>query len=66
MKKIFSISIIAIGVTLFTLNSCKKDEPDTETQSAVDNNICETEFTKMMPRVNDFGINEQGIKGMRS
>lgn len=64
MKHITYLSLLVI--LALTINSCKKEEPDTETQSAVDNNICETEFTKMMPRVNDFGINEQGVKGMRA
>lgn len=67
MKKVTYLSLLIAGtITLFTINSCQKEKPDTETQSAVDNNICETEFTKMMPRVNDFGINEQGVKSMRS
>jgi hypothetical protein len=67
MKRISYLSLFIVAVTsVLTINSCKKEEPDTETQSAVDNNICETEFTKMMPRVNDFGINEQGVKSMRS
>ncbi len=62
MKRILFSSLFLIGLIALTLNSCKKEEPDTETQSAVDNNICETEFTKMMPRINSYGINEQGIK----
>ncbi len=66
MKRILFSSFLLIGIVALTLNSCKKEEPDTETQSAVDNNICETEFTKMMPRINSYGINEQGIKSMRA
>jgi hypothetical protein len=66
MKRILFSALLFTGLISLTLNSCKKEEPDTETQSAVDNNICETEFTKMMPRVNNYGINEQGIKNMRA
>ncbi len=67
MKRITYLSLLAISAfTVLTIHSCKKEEPDTETQSAIDNNLCETEFNKMMPRVNNFGINEQGVKGMRS
>jgi len=62
MKRILFSTVLIVTVAAITLHSCKKDEVDTETQSAVDNNICETEFTKMMPRVNSFGINEQGVK----
>lgn len=66
MKRITYLSLfVAAAISLLTINSCKKETPDTETQSAIDNNICETEFTKMMPRINNFGINEQGVKSMR-
>lgn len=66
MKKLFLASLIIFSGITVLLNACKKEEPDTETQSAVDNNICETEFTKMMPRVNNFGINEQGVRSILS
>src|SRR5689334_19866547 len=62
MKRIlFPTMLFAFAVSA-TFHSCKKEDPDTETQSAVDNNICETEFTKMQGNVNGFAINEQGIK----
>lgn len=64
MKRILFSAFTIIGIVAVTLNSCKKEEPDTETQSAIDNNICETEFTKMAPRINNYGINEQGVKEM--
>lgn len=60
-----SAMVLLSGLAL-VLNSCKKETPDTETNSALDNNICETEFTKMMPRVNNFGINEQGVRSVTS
>ncbi len=44
MKRILLFSIISVGAIALTLNSCKKEDPDTETQSAVDNSVCEGEF----------------------
>ena len=66
MKRILFSSIVAVGIIALTLNSCKKEKPDTETQSAVDNNICETEFTKVMPAVNSFGIKENGVRSVQT
>lgn len=64
MKRIFAASAILATVFAVTFSACKKVEPDTETQSAVDNNICETEFTKSMSTVNSFAIKENGIKSL--
>lgn len=64
MKRILLISTIALTLVSSFFVSCKKQEPDTETQSAVDNNICETEFTKSMSTVNGFAIKENGVKQM--
>lgn len=64
MKKILLLSIFSLSVISLTLNSCKKEKPDTETQSAVDNNICETEFTKIMPTLNSFAVKENGIRSI--
>ena len=65
MKRILFSSILLVSALALTFNSCKKNEnPDTETQSAVDNNVCEDEFTKIAPTVNNFGIKEQGVKSM--
>ena len=66
MKRIFLFSLVALSGLLFTLNSCKKEKPDTETQSSVDNSVCEGEFTRTMNTINGFGIREQGVKGMQS
>ena len=66
MKRIFLASAVVITGMVMTISSCKKQEPDTETQSAVDNNICETEFTKSMSTINGFAIKEQGVKSMMS
>ena len=61
-KLLASAAMLAIFAAAFT--SCKKETPDTETDSAVDNSICEQEFTKSMSTVNSFAIKENGIKGM--
>jgi hypothetical protein len=60
MKRLF-LPLLLLGALSLTLNSCKKEETDTETQSAVDNSICEGEFTRVMPTVNSFAISEGGV-----
>lgn len=59
MKRIFLFTLLVTGITFY---SCKKEEPDTEAQSAVDNSICEGEFTRIGPVVNDYAMKKQGIK----
>jgi len=67
MNRILYSAILFVGATAaLTLNSCKKEEPDTETQSAIDNSVCEGEFTTRMGVINSFAIKEQGVKGMMS
>ena len=64
MKRILLVSILSVSAIALTFNSCKKTEPDTETQSAVDNSVCEGEFTSRMPVVHGFAIKENGVKQM--
>ena len=64
MKRILFASILSVSAIALTLNSCKKTTPDTETQSAVDNSVCEGEFTSRMPVVHGFAIKENGVKSM--
>ena len=64
MKRILLASILSVSAIALTLNSCKKTEPDTETQSAVDNSVCEGEFTSRMSVVHGFAIKENGVKSM--
>lgn len=67
MKRIlFSSLLFVSAVAALTLNSCKKEEPDTETQSAQDNSVCEGEFTGRMGIINGYAIKEQGVKSMMS
>ncbi len=60
MKHLISLSAIAV-IFVFSVSSCKKDKVDTDTQSAVDYNICETEFTRITPEINTIALNAQGI-----
>ncbi len=63
MKKKFLLSASIIFSSILILNSCKKKtEVDTETQSVVDNAICEQQFMAIAPVVNEKGINQAGIK----
>lgn len=65
MKKNIILSSLLIVSSIITLNSCKKKtEVDNETQSVVDNAICEQQFMAIQPVVNDKGIQESGIKRM--
>jgi hypothetical protein len=64
MKRIILASATIVTVLAVTFSSCKKEKPDTDTQSAVDNTICEDEFGKTMSTVNGFAIKENGIKTM--
>lgn len=67
MKKITGISVAIITTSLLFLGSCKKKtEVDNETQSVVDNAICEQQFMSIQPMVNTKGIQEKGIKKIYS
>ncbi len=67
MKRIlYSLLLFVSAVLALTFNSCKKEEPDTETQSATDNSVCEGEFTGRMGIINGYAIKEQGVKSMMS
>lgn len=58
---VFAFAVIAV-TSLVLVNGCKKDEDiDTETTSATDNNICENEFLRILPTVNNIAIDEGGV-----
>lgn len=44
------------------VNSCKKDRPDSDTQSSVDNSICEGEFSRLFPQTNSIAVNDSGVQ----
>ncbi|TND00863.1 MAG: hypothetical protein FD123_4321 [Bacteroidetes bacterium] len=61
IKRITLPALFLIG-SIVMLNGCKKETQDTETTSATDNTICEAEFTRVLPTVNNFGISEPGVQ----
>jgi hypothetical protein len=63
MKRIILPSAIFVTILAATFGSCKKEKPDTDTQSAVDNTICEDEFGKSMGTVNSYAVMENGVRG---
>lgn len=67
MKKLGFLSAAALISGAIILNSCqKKKEVDNETQSVVDNAICEQQFMTIQPTVTSKGIQEKGIKKINS
>ncbi len=67
MKKIKVLSILIIASSLVFVYSCKKNtkEVDTETQSVVDNSICEQEFMQIQPTTNNLAIKTKGTSAQR-
>ncbi len=67
MKKIKFLSIFVIASSLVFVYSCKKDtkEVDTETQSVVDNSICEQEFSQIQPTSNNLAIKTKGTSAAK-
>lgn len=62
MIKKIAFPVLLLAGAVFTLNGCKKEVQDTETTSATDNTICEAEFSRVLPTVNNFGISEPGVQ----
>ncbi len=55
--------VAGVIISLASLNSCKKDstnEVDTETQSVVDNSICEQEFMQIQPTTINLAVATKG------
>lgn len=63
MKKGIFASLLITAFAGVVLDSCKKPETDTETQSATDNALCEAEFTAIMPSTNSRAVATKGISG---
>jgi hypothetical protein len=57
--------LLSAGLALFfavvIINSCKKERPDTDTQSSVDNSICEGEFSRLLPQTNNIAVGDSGV-----
>ena len=65
MKKIFFKIVYVFSVLFFigiAIFSCRKDRPDTDTQSSVDNSICEAEFSRIMPQTNHIAVGDSGVQ----
>ena len=65
MNKAFSKVLAGIFFTtaiIVTINSCKKDEPDTDTQASTDNSICEGEFSRLCPHTNGIAVGDSGVQ----
>jgi hypothetical protein len=67
MRKIKSLSLLIITSSLVFVYSCKKNTKpvDTETQSVVDNSICEQEFMQIQPTTNNLAIKTKGTSAQR-
>jgi hypothetical protein len=70
MKNAMRISILSailLASSLVFNYSCKKktNEVDTETQSVVDNSICEQEFMQIQPTTNNMAIKTKGTGAQR-
>lgn len=67
MRKIKFLSLLVIASSIVFIGSCKKNtkEVDTETQSVVDNAICEQEFMQIQPTTNNLAIKTKGTSAQR-
>jgi len=65
MKRIFLFASLLTGIIIAGVISCKKPTPDTETTSATDNSICESEFDRVVPATNSIAIGDPGVNGNR-
>jgi hypothetical protein len=64
MKSSFSRVILfsaALTMIIVLVNACKKDRPDTDTQSSVDNSICEGEFSRIFPQLHGIAVGDSGV-----
>lgn len=67
MKKNIILSLVFITSAMITLNSCKKKtEVDNESQSVVDNAICEQQFLSIAPVINEKGSGSPKQQGFRT
>jgi hypothetical protein len=60
-KKVVYFALLALSIVSF-FTSCKKETPDTDTQAAVDNAICQGEFSTIINSIISFGNNTTGIR----
>ncbi len=65
-NRLFLSSALLISACILFDSCKKKTEVDNETQSVVDNAICEQQFMSIQPVVNDRSISEKGVKRINS
>lgn len=64
LKAIF-FSFLFLSLIVVLVNSCKKEEPDTDTQASVDNSICEGEFSRIFVEANGIAVGDSGVQFQR-
>jgi len=55
-------SLLVLSLITVLVYSCKKEEPDTESQSSVDNSIAEGEFSRIFPEMNHIAVGDSGVQ----
>ncbi|HBF88439.1 MAG TPA: hypothetical protein DDX39_07345 [Bacteroidales bacterium] len=60
-NKLYFLAVI-IAATIFVYSCDEASQPDTETQTAIDNARAEEAVSQIYSTVNHYGINEEGIK----
>jgi len=61
-KHLIVFCLLSSVFCLLLVNSCKKEEPDTETTSATDNSIAEGEFSRMFIVTNSIAVGDSGVQ----
>ena len=56
------LAVFFLFVSVLVFHSCKKEEPDTDTQSSTDNSLCEGEFSRIFPQVNSIAVGDSGVQ----
>ena len=49
-------------LSVFAINSCEKEQTDTDTQSSVDNSIAEGEFCRVFSQTHGIAVNNSGVQ----
>lgn len=63
--RLFIFSLLVCSLFLITCTKEKQEEPDTETQSALDNVKSQEAVMQTFTVINHYGINEDGIKSAK-
>ena len=60
-KKALLGGLLILTATLFTQQSCRKNEVDKDTQSSIDYSVAESGYSGVLPVINQIGIDEDGV-----